>query len=115
MITEFLLQQDFFYDDGDLGPDDMAALVSRITGKECGVTTGEVPLEVSKLLPVKIYNGQYYHLYRSLHQLLTEKYPDLASVPRDELTQSDVIYSQADLFSALGFPMTKENVMNNVI
>ena len=115
MITELLIQQDFFYDDGDLIPDDMAALVSRITGKECGVTTGEVSLEVSKLLPVKMYNGQYYHLYRSLHQLLTEKYPDLASVPRDELTQDDIIYSQADLFTALGLPMTKENIMNNVI
>jgi len=115
MIAELLLKEDFFYDEGDLTPTDMAALVSRITDEECGVTRGEVPLEVSKLLPVRTYKGRYYHLYRSLHQLMSETYAGLDSVPRDELTEGDIIYSQADLFSAIGLPMTKENVMNNVI
>jgi hypothetical protein len=115
MIVELLLKEDFFYDEGGLTSADMDTLVSRITDEECGVTPGEVSLELSKFIPVRTYKGRYYHLYRSLHQLMSETYADLDSVPRDELIESDIIYSQADLFRAIGLPMTKENVMNNVI
>lgn len=112
MITQLLLKEDFFHDDGDLTPGAMATLVSRITDKECGVAAKQIPLAVSTLIPVQRYKGRYYHVYRSLHQLLSQRYTGLTTVPP---TDADVIYTQADLFDALELPMTKENVMNNVI
>lgn len=115
MISDVLLKNDFFYDEGTLTPDEMAILTSRISDKNCGVSTTEVPVKVSKLLPVHRYSGRYYHLYRTLHQLMTQTYRELVCMRADELTAADVVWTQADLFDTLGLPMTKENIMSNVI
>lgn len=115
MISDVLLKNDFFYDEGTLTPDEMVVLTSRISDKNCGVPTTEVPVKVSKLLPVHRYNGRYYHLYRTLHQSMTQVYTDLVCMRADELTADDVVWTQADLFHTLGLPMTKENIMSNVV
>ena len=114
MVVELLLQNDFFYDEGTLTHDEMDSLVCRITDKECGVSCTQVPLEVANLLPVQRYKGKYYHCYRSLPQYLKQTYCDLCSMRRDELTQDDVVYTQADLCEALGLSMSKENIINNI-
>lgn len=108
MCVDLLLKNDFFYDDGDLTTEEMAALVSRITDKNCGVSEAQVPLNVLKLIPVHMYKGCYYHMYRGLHQTLKGRYVGLEFVPRTQLDVDDIIYTQADLFDALQLPMTQE-------
>ena len=114
MIVELLLQNDFFYDEGELSTNEMEWLHRRIMDEDVGVSEVEVPLVVLELLPVQRYKGKYYHCYRSLPQYLKQTYGDLCSMRRDELTQDDVVYTQADLFKALGLSMSKENIINNM-
>jgi hypothetical protein len=114
MLTELLLHNDFFYDEGTLSECEKELLARRITETASGVSEMELPSSVLSLLPVQRYKERYYHCYRSLPQLLSQTYSGLDTIRRDELTTADVIYSQADLFSALGLSMTKENVMNYI-
>lgn len=114
MLTDLLLQNDFFYDEGTLSECEKELLARRITETASGVSEMELSPAVLSLLPVQRYKERYYHCYRSLPQLLSQTFSGLDTIRRDELTTADVIYSQADLFSALGLPMTKENVMNYI-
>jgi hypothetical protein len=109
-VVELLLQNDFFYDEGTLTEDEMRCLVSRIMSRDNPVEETQVPLAVLKLLPVQRVRDRYYHCYRSLpHQLGT------FGVSRTKIAPDTPVYTQADLFEAMGLPMTEENVMNNII
>lgn len=98
MNVDVLLKNDFFYDEGTLTPDEMATLVSRITDRDCGVPNASVSLE---LLTVHRYEGEYYHLYRTLHQDMTQRFSGLTFVPRKDIACDAVVHTQADLFHAL--------------
>ena len=108
-IVDILLKNDFFYDTGDLTDQELQHLSRRVVERG-GVREHEVPYSVLQLLPVQQYNGRYYHCYRSLPQQLGTQ-----GVCRTTLKDDAFIYSQADLFDAMGLPMTEENVMNNII
>lgn len=108
-IVKLLLKNDFFYDTGDLMDYEIQELSRRIVQRG-GIQEHELPVSVLQLLPVQEYNGQYYHCYRSLPQQL-----GTTGVCRTALTDGVFVYSQADLFDAMGLPMTEENVMNNII
>lgn len=109
-VVDLLLQNDFFYDEGTLTEDETRCLVSRIITRDNPVEETQVPLSVLELLPVQQVGHRCYHCYRSLPQQLKT-----VCVPRSNIAPDTPVYTQADLFDALEIPMTKENVIRNII
>jgi len=109
-VVDFLLRSDFFYDEGTLTEYEKQCLVSRITQRDNPVEESHVPVAVLELLPVQRVGRRYYHCHRSLPQQL-----QTTSVSRADLPPDTLVYTQADLFDVLKIPMSKENVMNNII